>query len=123
MDNFIEISKLPEWAKLEVKKSDLIAFAQSIMSETSIKSATPSLSAKALMSVEDAAKFLNLAKTTLYQLTSRNEIPFVKRTRKLYFSRPDLESWLLEGTQKSKKEIEKEAALFIQTQKIKRAKK
>lgn len=123
MDNLIEISKFPEWTKIEVKKGDLIAFAQSIIAQTSIKLATPSVSAKALMSVEEAARFLNLAKSSLYQLTSRNEIPFVKRTRKLYFSRPDLENWLLEGKQKSKTEIEREAALFIQAQKLKRAKK
>jgi excisionase family DNA binding protein len=123
MTNNISLENLPTWVKLEVSKADLEAFAKTLLAQNTSQAATPSLSAKALMSVEDAAKFLNLAKTTLYQLTSRNEIPFVKRTRKLYFSRPDLESWLLEGTQKSKKEIEKEAILFIQTQKIKRAKK
>jgi excisionase family DNA binding protein len=123
MTNNISLENLPTWVKLEVSKADLEAFAKTLLAQNTSQSATPSLSAKALMSVEDAAKFLNLAKTTLYQLTSRNEIPFVKRTRKLYFSRADLENWLLEGTQKSKKEIEKEAILFIQTQKIKRAKK
>jgi excisionase family DNA binding protein len=123
MNNFIDLKNLPTWVKLEVSKADLEAFAKTLLAQNTSQAATPSLPAKALMSVEDAAKFLNLAKTTLYQLTSRNEIPFVKRTRKLYFNRTDLENWLLEGTQKSKKEIEKEAILFIQTQKIKRAKK
>ena len=39
---------------------------------------------------------------------SKNEIPFIKRGKKLYFRRSDLESWLLEGKRKSNSEILKE---------------
>jgi len=50
-----------------------------------------------LMSVQEAATFLNLAKQTLYGFTSKNDIPFIKRGKKLYFRKADLEKWLLEG--------------------------
>ena len=119
----LDLSQLPTWAKIEVSKGDLIAFAQSLISQTSIKATSPSVSHKEIMSIDEAAKLLNLAKQTLYGMTSRNEIPFVKRTRKLYFNRTDLESWLQEGKRKSKAEIEQEAAQFIQLQKEKRARK
>ena len=36
-----------------------------------------------ILSVEQAGKFLNLAKQTLYGFTSKNEIPFFKRGKKL----------------------------------------
>lgn len=61
-----------------------------------------------LLSIQEAMIFLNLAKQTLYGFTSKNVIPFIKRGKKLYFRKLDLEQWLLEGKQKSKAEILKE---------------
>lgn len=118
----LDLSTLPEWAKLEVNKGDLLAFAQCLIQQTSVTVATPSVSIKEILTIEEAAQFLNLAKQTLYGMTSRNEIPFVKRTRKLYFNRTDLESWLQEGKRKSKAEIAIEAAQFVQSHKGKRVK-
>jgi excisionase family DNA binding protein len=58
-----------------------------------------------IISIEEACTFLNLAKQTLYGFTSKNEIPFIKRGKKLYFRKSDLEKWLLEGKRKTKAEI------------------
>ena len=58
-----------------------------------------------LLSIQEAMIFLNLAKQTLYGFTSKNDIPFIKRGKKLYFKKSDLETWLLEGKRKSKGEI------------------
>lgn len=66
-----------------------------------------------ILSVEQASKYLNLAKQTLYGFTSKNEIPFFKRGKKLYFKKSDLEQWLLEGKQKTLKEIQQEAIQHI----------
>ena len=60
------------------------------------------------LTISEASEFLNLAKQTLYGFTSKNEIPFIKKGKKLYFKKSDLEKWLQEGKKKSKAEILKE---------------
>ena len=59
-----------------------------------------------LLTITEASKFLNLAKQTLYGFTSKNLIPFIKKGKKLYFRKSDLDKWLLEGKQPTKAEIE-----------------
>jgi excisionase family DNA binding protein len=58
-----------------------------------------------ILTLTEACKYLNLAKQTLYGFTSKNEIPFIKRGKKLYFKKSDLEKWLMEGKQLTKDEI------------------
>jgi excisionase family DNA binding protein len=58
-----------------------------------------------LFSVKEASSFLNLAPQTLYGFTSNRTIPFIKRGKKLYFKKFDLEVWLSEGKKDSVKEI------------------
>jgi excisionase family DNA binding protein len=55
--------------------------------------------------VEEAAKHLKIAKQTLYGHTSKNEIPFFKRGKKLYFLYTDLDYWLESCRRPSKEEI------------------
>ena len=59
-----------------------------------------------LLTISEASNFLNLAKQTLYGFTSKNLIPFIKKGKKLYFRKSDLEKWLLEGKQLTRTEIE-----------------
>ena len=58
-----------------------------------------------IFSIKEACIFLNLAQQTLYGFTSRREIPFIKRGKKLYFRKSELKNWLFEGKKKSKTEI------------------
>lgn len=57
------------------------------------------------LSVDEAADFLNLSKQTLYGFTSNRIVPFLKRGKRLYFSKADLEKWLLDGRKKTVQEI------------------
>ena len=50
---------------------------------------------KQFLNIDEACKFLHLAKQTIYGYTSKDEIPFIKRGKKLYFKKADLEKWLL----------------------------
>lgn len=59
-----------------------------------------------LLNVKEAADFMDLATQTLYGYTSKRLIPFVKRGKKLYFQKEELEKWLLEGKKLTKAEIE-----------------
>jgi excisionase family DNA binding protein len=61
-----------------------------------------------LLSLNEAASFLQLAPQTLYGFTSKRTIPFLKKGKKLYFKIAELEKWLETGRKKSKGEIEDE---------------
>lgn len=58
------------------------------------------------MSLKEASSFLNLAPQTIYGYTSQRLIPFYKKGKKIHFLKKDLELWLKEGKQRTKKEIE-----------------
>ncbi|HEX4373187.1 MAG TPA: helix-turn-helix domain-containing protein, partial [Puia sp.] len=58
------------------------------------KSSTTIIEDKEIMSLLEATKFLNRSKQTIYQYTSRNEIPFYKMGKILNFSRKELVEWL-----------------------------
>lgn len=57
------------------------------------------------LTIEQACTYLNVAKPTLYGYVSNRFIPFIKKGKKLYFERKELESWLHEGRKSTKKEL------------------
>ncbi len=46
------------------------------------------------LTISEASAMLNLAKPTIYTLVSKKKIPFIKITKKLYFSKDALINWL-----------------------------
>lgn len=58
------------------------------------------------LSLKEASSFLNLAQQTIYGYTSKRIIPFYKKGKKLSFLKKELELWLQEGKQRTRKEIE-----------------
>ena len=60
------------------------------------------------LTIKGAAGFLNLAIQTVYGLTSKREIPFLKKGKKLYFKKSELENWLNAGKRKSVDEIKED---------------
>ncbi len=48
-----------------------------------------------IFTVSEVADFLDLAKQTVYQLVSRKAIPSFKRFGRRYFSRHEIEAWLM----------------------------
>lgn len=61
-----------------------------------------------MLSVQQAATYLNLAVPTLYGYVQRSAIPVCKRpgTKRLYFSRQELTNWILSGRRMTLSEIE-----------------
>lgn len=56
---------------------------------------------KTILGINDAADFLGLKKSYLYQLTSKKVIPHSKpNNKKIYFQKSDLERWALSGQAK-----------------------
>lgn len=61
------------------------------------------------LTVIEAAKYLNLAVPTVYSLVSKGELPYMKRSKRLYFSREDLMNYVRTGRQQSNTEIKENA--------------
>lgn len=66
-----------------------------------------------LLSISEAAKFLNLSVPTLYGKVSRKEIPVNKQGKRLYFYRSELADWIKAGRKKNTMEIRQEAEQYI----------
>ena len=72
---------------------------------------------KDALTLDEVALFTGLSKSYIYKLTSSNKIPFYKRNGKnLYFSKKEIEEWLLQNRVKTKDEIDVEAANYLQNQ-------
>ena len=52
-----------------------------------------------------ACQFTGLAKSTVYDLVCKKQIPYMKRGKKLYFSSQELLSWIQEGRQKTHSDL------------------
>lgn len=63
--------------------------------------------------IELAMQITGLAKSTIYNLVSDGRIPHMKRGKKLYFSRMELESWIADGKQKTLQELEAEVDSYL----------
>jgi excisionase family DNA binding protein len=50
-----------------------------------------------LLTIDEASAFLRLAKPTIYSMVSRGRLPYMKRAKKLYFSRIELMEYLRQG--------------------------
>lgn len=70
-----------------------------------------------LLNVQEAAQFLNLTVPTIYSKVSKGELPVMKRTKRLYFSRTELLEYLKDGRKKSNAEIEQEAEAYLSNKK------
>ncbi|WP_150048680.1 helix-turn-helix domain-containing protein [Methylomonas rhizoryzae] len=69
------------------------------------------LSNKTVLTIEEAAAYTGLTVSTIYKLTSTQQIPHSKpRGKMLYFDRAELDTWLLQRRIKTVDEIASAAA-------------
>lgn len=66
-----------------------------------------------LLTVQEAAKFLNLTVPTIYSKVSKGDLPVMKRSKRLYFSSTELMEYLKEGRKMSNTEIGKQAEAYL----------
>jgi excisionase family DNA binding protein len=66
-----------------------------------------------LLTIQEAASYLNLSIPTVYSKVSRGELPVMKRGKRLYFSKIELLEYLKGGRKKSIAEIETEADALL----------
>lgn len=68
---------------------------------------------KDLLTVSEAAEFLTLAVATIYSMVSRGTLPFMKRSKRIYFSRIELVEFLKAGRRQTSAEMAANADQFI----------
>lgn len=68
-----------------------------------------------LLTIQQAGGLLSLSVPTLYGYVQRNEIPFCKRGKRLYFSKQDLTNWVKESRRKTLSETAEEAQQFTKS--------
>lgn len=62
-----------------------------------------------ILTIKEAGSLLKLTVPTLYGYVSRNEIPFAKKGKRLYFSKDELTEWIRSGRNKSADELKDSA--------------
>jgi excisionase family DNA binding protein len=70
-----------------------------------------------LLTIEQAAEFLHLTKPTLYSKVSKGEIPFMKRSKRLYFSRIELMEYVKGGKQRTIEEVQSDPSQYLNNKK------
>lgn len=73
----------------------------------------PTDQSEQLLTIQEAAEFLSLTVPTMYSKVSKGELPVMKRSKRLYFSRTELLEYLKDGRKKSNAEIEQEAKAYL----------
>lgn len=66
-----------------------------------------------LLTIQEAADFLSLTVATLYSKVSKDELPVMKRSKRLYFSRTELLDYLKQGRKKTTTELDTEAVQYL----------
>jgi excisionase family DNA binding protein len=65
------------------------------------------------MNIEETAKLINLAKSSIYGLVHRKKIPYHKVGKKLYFSKESILQWINDGKHNIKSDIEVKADEYL----------
>ena len=59
---------------------------------------------ESIMKVPQLCRYLKMKISTLYQLTHKNEIPYNKKGKTLYFRKDEIDKWVSKGKQLTKYE-------------------
>ena len=70
--------------------------------------------AKEVLTLEEAALFMGISKSSLYKMTHKHELPFYRPNGKLiYFEKTELLKWMRQCRVKADSEIKEAAAVHI----------
>ncbi|HCY42222.1 MAG TPA: DNA-binding protein [Prolixibacteraceae bacterium] len=115
MESTLTFEKLPEAVSLLSEKLDaqeglLLRVLRLIQPETAQEQP------EAPITVTEAAAFLDLTVGSVYVKTSKGELPFYKRGKRVYFYKSQLTAYLQQGYHKTVAQIESSPEDFLQTQ-------
>lgn len=68
---------------------------------------------KKVLTVDEAARYMGISKSTLYKMMMRREIPYSKPNGKVcFFDRVELEAWLMSNRQSTAAELQDSALKY-----------
>jgi predicted DNA-binding transcriptional regulator AlpA len=67
----------------------------------------------AFLNIDETAKLIDLAKTSVYGLVHKNKIPYHKKSKRLYFLKSEILDWVKSGKKESKSELESRADEYL----------
>ena len=67
------------------------------------------------LTLTDVCVLTGLSRNYLYRLTSERRIPYYKRGKLLYFSRDEIEDWMLKNRYATQEEIESNVSAYMIT--------
>jgi len=79
------------------------------MEDLLLERSTPKKVQSDLLTITEASEMLNLSIPTIYSKVSRRELPYSKRSKRLYFSREELTAFVREGKVLTTEEIKLQA--------------
>ena len=82
------------------------------------KDEKPSTPQEKLLTLKQAAEFLDLAEATIYSKVSRGELPVMKPGKRLYFSSTELMDYLKGARKLSNAQIEERAKAYLRKNKV-----
>ncbi|MDD2995764.1 MAG: helix-turn-helix domain-containing protein [Paludibacter sp.] len=74
-----------------------------------IKQTRSETSGNNIMDIEEVSKYLYRSKNSIYKLAEKAQIPYTKKSGKLYFDKEDINKWLKSGKRQTESEIEDNA--------------
>ena len=92
-------------AELQKGQSEILALLLN-KAETQPEIETP-------INIKDVSKLTELSVPTLYSYVQRNEIPYYKKGNRLKFFKSEIIDWIRTGKQKTLKEMEAEADVYL----------
>ena len=109
MESTLTFDQLPQAVAMLTK--EVSELKQLLLQRNNQQTTTPP---EQLLSVQEAAKFLNLSVPTIYSKVSKGELPVMKRGKKLHFSNIELMQFLKDGRKQTYSEAETEAKKYFQ---------
>ncbi|OMP30075.1 helix-turn-helix domain-containing protein [Mangrovimonas sp. DI 80] len=83
-----------------------------------VSSTSSNVDEEELLTVNEAAKLIKLSKSTIYGLVHKNEIPYCKKGKRLYFQKSELIDWIREGRRTPKEELNNRVNEYLLKRKV-----
>ena len=81
--------------------------------ERILNTLSPQADEDLLLTIQEASTVIHLSVPTLYGLVHNKQIPFCKKSKRLYFSKKELILWVREGRKKTISEITEDAEIHL----------
>jgi excisionase family DNA binding protein len=66
-----------------------------------------------LLTIQQVSELIHLQVPTIYAYVHKKEIPFSKKGKRLYFSKPEILEWINQGKNKSFSQVKEDVEYFL----------